>query len=136
MNRFLTLALPLIAVPAFTQAAPVPVTIRITSVECTQSDECDAAGIEAAGESWPDFYAKVFMNGAETQTNRAPDDLEKYEPTDWVVTTTVDDAVTPALPIGIQIWDHDSTSGDDLGDTSPVRDKNGLDIVVDLASGS
>ncbi len=129
------LFLSMLILPGLTLAAPVPVTIRITSVECVDED-CDAAGIEAAGESYPDFYAKVFMNGTEAQTNRAPDDLERYEPTDWVVTTTVDDAVTPTLPVGIQLWDHDSTSGDDLGDLSPVRDKNGLDIVVDLASGS
>ena len=30
-------------------ATPVPVTVTITSVGCTQNDECDAAGIEAAG---------------------------------------------------------------------------------------
>ena len=37
-------------VPGLAMATPVPVTVTITSVECTQNDECDAARIEAAGE--------------------------------------------------------------------------------------
>lgn len=117
-------------------ATPVPVTVRITSVECTQDDECDAAGIEAAGESWPDFYAKIFINGIITQTPRQPDDRKRVEPTDWVATVTVDDAAGPTVPITIQIWDHDSTSGDDLGDASPQPDHDNLDLVLDLASGA
>ncbi len=117
-------------------AAPVPVTVRITSVECGD-DDCDAAGIEAAGESFPDFYAKFFVNGVETfTTNRAPDDLRQYEPTDWILNITPDDSVSPTVAIGIQLWDHDSTSGDDLGDLSPLRDKNGLDFTIDLKSGT
>ena len=48
---------------------------------------------------------------------------------------TVDDAVTPMVPVTIQIWDDDSTSGDDLGDASPQSDLNNLDLVVNLANG-
>lgn len=116
------------------QAAPVPVTVTITSVECTQDDECDAAGIEAAGESTPDFYAKIFIANVETVTAREPDDRLKVEPKGWTATTVVDDAVTPLVPVAIQIWDHDSTSGDDLGDASPQSDHNNLDLVVNLAN--
>ena len=43
--------------------------------------------------------------------------------------------VTPMVPVTIQIWDHDSTSGDDLGDASPQSDHNNLDLVVNLANG-
>lgn len=131
---FLPAAVALV-VPGLAIAVPVPVTVTITSVECTQDDECDAAGIEAAGESWPDFYAKIFINGVMTQTVRAPDDQKKIEPQGWAATVTVDDSVTPTVPITIQIWDHDSTSGDDLGDASPQADHNNLDLVLNLANG-
>ena len=63
-----------LATPA--HATPVPVSVTITSVECTQEDECRNAGLEAAGESWPDFYAKIFINGVETVTGRAPDEQQ------------------------------------------------------------
>ena len=115
------------------KSAALPVTVTITSVECTQNDECDAAGIEAAGESSPDFYAKIFINGVATQTNREPDDRLKVEPSGWTASVTVDDAVAPMVPVMIQIWDHDSMSGDDLGDASPQSDHNNLDLVVNLA---
>lgn len=121
------------AIPA--NAAPRPISITITSVECTQAEECDAAGIEAAGQSWPDFYAKVFMNGVETRTPRAPDDQRRVEP-NWTVSTTIDDAVVKTMPITIQIWDHDSTSGDDIADASPQGAHNNLDIVLDVAKGT
>ncbi|WP_290689031.1 MULTISPECIES: hypothetical protein [unclassified Haematobacter] len=119
-------------VPA--DARPVPVTVTITSVECTQDEECDAAGIEAAGEDWPDFYARVFINGVQIDTPRADDDQQKIQPF-WTVTSTVDDSVTSVVPITIQIWDHDSTSGDDIADASPQYDHNNLDLVLDLTTG-
>lgn len=115
-------------------AIPVPVTVTITSVECTQAEECDAAGIEAAGQSWPDFYARVFINGVPTDTPRAPDDQEKVQPF-WIVSTPIDDAITSLVPITIQIWDHDSTSGDDIADASPQPGHNNLDLVLDVATG-
>ena len=56
----------------------------------------------------PDFYAKIFINGVATQTNREPDDRLKVEPSGWTASVTVDDAVAPMVPVTIQIWDHDS----------------------------
>lgn len=122
----------LAAAPAL--AAPVPVSVTVLSVACTQDDECDAAGVEALGESWPDFYAKIFINGVETVTARADDDQKSVTPLGWTTSAIVDNAVTPQVPIGIQIWDHDSTSGDDLLDASPQADKNNFDIVLNLAT--
>ena len=116
-------------------ATDVPVSVTITSVECTQEDECRNAGLEAAGESWPDFYAKIFLNGVEGQTNRADDDQSRVTPLDWTVSAVIDDTVTPVVPVTIQIWDHDSTSGDDLADASPQSDHNNLDFIIDLATG-
>ena len=125
-----------IAFPTLAIAAPRQVVVTITSVECTQDDECDEAGLEAALESWPDFYAKIFINGVATQTARAPDDQKRVEPKGWTATATIDDTVLPNVPIGIQIWDQDDTSGDDLGDASPVANDNNLDLTLNLATGS
>lgn len=38
--------------------------------------------------------------------------------------------------VSIQIWDHDSTSGDDLGDASPVPGKNNLDLLSPFCASS
>lgn len=123
--------------PVAASANPVPVTVTITSIECTQDEECDAAGIEAAGESWPDFYARIFIDGVSADTPRADDDLQKVEPFGWTFSRTLDDATAPAplVPITIQIWDHDSTSGDDLADASPKPDNNNFGLVLDLTTG-
>lgn len=117
-------------------AAPVPVAVTILSVACTQDDECDAAGVEALGESWPDFYAKIFINGVETITTRADDDRKSVTPLGWTASAIVDNVITPQVPIGFQIWDHDSTSGDDLLDASPQSGTNNFNIVLNLATGT
>jgi hypothetical protein len=130
----LILAMAALAAPAF--ATPVPVSVTITTVECTQEDECRNAGIEAAGESWPDFYVKIFINGVETITTRAPDDNSPVSPFGRTAGATIDDSVTPNVPIAIQIWDHDSTSGPDNADSSPQADHNNTDLVLNLATGT
>jgi hypothetical protein len=109
-----------------------PVSVTITKVNCV--DDCDEDGLESTLESTADFYAKVWINGAETITPRADDDQTEIKPF-WVVSQTVPNG-QPTVPVAIQIWDHDSTSGDDLGDTSPLgRGDNNLDIVVDTVTG-
>ena len=128
--------LSLVFLPASVFAAPKQVVVTITSVECVQDDECDEAGLEALTQSWPDFYAKVWINGVETRTSRAADDQKRVADQGWIVTATIDDAVTPFVPIGIQIWDHDGTSGDDLGDVSPVANDNNLDLTLNMATGT
>ena len=130
------LILVMAALAASALATPVPVSVTVTSVECTQEDECRNAGIEAAGESWPDFYAKIFINGVETITTRAPDDNSPVSPFGWTAGATIEDSVTPNVPIAIQIWDHDTTSGDDLADSSPQGDHNNTDLVLNLAAGT
>lgn len=116
-------------------AAPRPVAVTITSVECIEAQECDAGGIEAFGESWPDFYARVYIDGFPADTPRAPDDQKRITPF-WTVSRTVDDAGRATVPVTIQIWDHDSSSGDDIADASPARGRNNLDLSVDLATGT
>jgi hypothetical protein len=53
-------------------AETCPITVTITKVACIE--DCDEEGIEAVGESTPDFYAKVFINGEKQPAGSDVDD--------------------------------------------------------------
>ncbi len=130
----LALALGAIAVAALAGAATAraeAVSVTITHVECV--DDCDEEGLEALGESTADLYAKVFINGQEQPRTPRGDDDPSMDPF-WVVGAQVPDTVQN-VPITIQIWDYDSTSGDDLGDASPRNGDNNLDFRVSTVTG-
>jgi uncharacterized repeat protein (TIGR01451 family) len=114
------------------EANATPVSLTITKVKCL--DPCRNEGLEAATESAPDFYAKVWINGVETQTPRGDEDQEEITP-NWTIQADIPNTQKD-FPLAIQIWDHDSTSGDDLGDTSPVPGKNNLEFTVNRVTGS
>ncbi|MGW8776477.1 hypothetical protein ACWGNM_00150 [Streptomyces sp. NPDC055796] len=80
----------------------------------------------------PDFYAKVFINGVEYVTPRA-DNVSGVDPY-WAVSTDLPDTIQN-VPVTIQVWDYDSTGGDDLGDDTP-HDDNNLDFTVFYTDGS
>jgi len=111
--------------------AATPISLRITKVKCF--DPCRNEGLEAAGESAPDFYAKVWINGVETTTPRGDEDQEEIAP-GWTLPANLP-PLQLTFPVTIQIWDHDSTSGDDLGDATPPSGKNNLDFTVDAVTG-
>ena len=108
-----------------------PVTVTIINVKCV--DPCRNEGLEAAGESAPDFYALVTVNGVTTTTPRGAEDQPEINP-NWKIPAAIPNT-QPSFSVTIQLWDHDSTSGDDNGDTSPVRNKNNLDFNVDRVTG-
>ena len=112
-------------------AAAQPVSVIITKVKCI--DDCRNTGLESAGESAADFFAKVAIDGVVTTTPRGDEDQEEITP-NWVVSANIP-TTKKSFHVTIQIWDHDSTSGDDLGDTSPVVGKNNLDFDVDAVTG-
>jgi uncharacterized repeat protein (TIGR01451 family) len=115
---------------ALAQGATRPFSVTITHVECV--DDCDATGLEAALEGHADFYAKVFINGVE-QTTPTIDNNPSIDPF-WVVSAQVPDDVEN-VPVRIEIWDYDSTSGDDIGDVSPRAGDNTLDFRVSYVDG-
>lgn len=118
-------------VPAQAQAAGTrPFSVTITHVGCV--DPCSAEGLEAALEGHPDFYAKVFINGVEHRTPTI-DNVFGVDPY-WVVSTELPDTIQN-VPVTIQIWDTDDTSGDDLGDDTPHDDDNNLDFTVSYFDG-
>ena len=112
-------------------AVAQPVSVIITKVKCI--DDCRNTGLESAGESAADFFAKVAVDGVVTTTPRGDEDQDEINP-NWVISANIPTSKR-SFHVTIQIWDHDSTSGDDLGDTSPVVGKNNLDFDVDAVTG-
>ena len=104
------LALFLCSLPV-ASAQLMPVTFTLTRILET---DCD----EGLGEPCPnDFYAKVNIANQGLETGvRAPDDTADVSP-NWTFTRMVDISAG-AVPIDVQIWDHDDESGDDLIDIS------------------
>jgi uncharacterized repeat protein (TIGR01451 family) len=138
---FLAATLVLFALPVLAAQAPAPasadpasnltrtVSVTINEIKCATSD-CD--GIEGFGQGDPDWYAKVFMNGAPASPAQAngPDDTADIHP-NWVFSATVPYS-QESVDVRVQTWDSDSTSADDLVDDTPqVGDKN-LDFKIDM----
>ncbi|SDH93044.1 Peptidase M66 [Actinokineospora alba] len=78
-----------------------------------------------------DYYAKAFFPNGERISPRAADDQTEITP-GWQLAGTFDRDAGP-FGIRIQLWDHDSTSGDDQIDIASGDDS--LDITVDPNSG-
>lgn len=124
LAALLALAAPSVA------AASKPVSVTITHMECV--DDCDKTGLESTLESTADLYARVFIDGSSQDTAHVDDDpsVDPY----YTITKQVPDGLAQ-VPIAIQVWDHDSSSGDDLGDSSPNGGDNNLDLTLNYASG-
>ncbi|MCG5219648.1 hypothetical protein [Streptosporangium sp. KLBMP 9127] len=125
--------------PARAAAGTHPFSVTITHVECV--DDCGATGLEAALEGHADFYAKVFINGVKQPPGSDVDDPStpfinnnRLIKPNWVVATEIPDNVLN-VPVTIQIWDDDGSSGDDLGDASPRNGDNNLDFRVSYSDG-
>ncbi|MEV4564346.1 hypothetical protein AB0K12_11320 [Nonomuraea sp. NPDC049419] len=125
--------LALVGSPAAQAADTQPLNVRILLVNCAAP--CDEQGLEAAGESTPDFYGKITFAGFPTHTTpRAPDDQSQVAPF-WTHSQQIPTTVVEQ-EISIQIWDHDSTSGDDLADTSPVAGQADTRFKVNMIHGT
>ncbi|MGW3321382.1 hypothetical protein [Streptomyces virginiae] len=108
--------------PAFLPAQAQAAATRRFSVTTTR----------IGSEGHPDFYAQVFINGVEYRTPRV-DDVSDVDP-DWAISTELPDTIED-VPVGIQIWDYDTTTGDDLGDAGPQDDDSSLDLTASYADG-
>ncbi|RVX41432.1 putative repeat protein (TIGR01451 family) [Nonomuraea polychroma] len=133
------LAVSLVSGTAAQAIATRTITVTITHVECI--DSCRNEGLEAAAEGPADLYAKVWINGQKQPPGSSDDDPSTPHEDDkslvtpyWVLPAQVPDTVLN-IPVSIQIWDHDSSSGDDLGDISPRNGDNTLDFRVDHLTG-
>lgn len=129
------------AAPAAAQT-PVrnkPVEITVTKVRC--ATDCRNAGLESDGESAADFYGIIRVNGVAETTRRAAEDQELVEVVwpalggVWVESFDVPRTQT-TVAVSIEIWDHDGSSGDDLGDASPAAGRAALEFTYDTLTGA
>ncbi|WP_433428819.1 DUF7507 domain-containing protein [Nonomuraea sp. CA-141351] len=123
------------AAPAWSAPATQPVTVRIMSVEC---EHCRNEGLEDAGMSAPDFYAKITIGSDTFTTPRAPDDqTQVFLPQGWTMTRQVSTSLA-SVDISVQIWDFDPApdpNGDDLADSSPRAGDATTRFKLDLVDG-
>ncbi|WP_204044518.1 CARDB domain-containing protein, partial [Acrocarpospora phusangensis] len=120
--------------PAPARAADTqPLTVRILLVNCV--DACDEHGLEAAGEGTPDFYGEIIFAGFPAHiTPRAPDDQVQIAPF-WTLTRDIPPTVIEQ-DIAIGIWDHDTTNGNDLADTTPRAGDAYTHVQVNMIDGA
>lgn len=109
----------------------VTITIhKVWQIEC-DDNERDVAGIPF--NACPnDYYSKAFFPSGERTSPRAPDNQGDISP-EWKLSGTFDRDAGP-FGVRIQLWDHDSTSGDDAVDIANGDDN--LDIVIDPNTGA
>ncbi|WP_204046406.1 CARDB domain-containing protein, partial [Acrocarpospora phusangensis] len=119
--------------PAPVRAADTqPLTVRILLVNCI--DPCRNEGLEAAGESAPDFYGEIIFAGFPAHiTPRAPEDQVQVAPF-WELKRDIPTTVVEQ-DISIGIWDHDSTGGNDLGDATPRDGDAYAHVKVNMING-
>ena len=116
-----------------------PVEVTVTKVRCAV--DCRNTGLESDGESAADFYAVIRVDGVAETTRRAPEDQELVEVKwpelggVWVESFDVPRSQT-TVAVSIEVWDHDSTSGNDLGDASPAPGRAALEFTYDTLTGA
>ena len=116
-----------------------PVEITVTKVRC--ATDCRNDGLESDGESAADFYGIIRVNGVAETTRRAAEDQELVEVVwpalggVWVESFDVPRTQT-SVGVSIEIWDHDGSSGDDLGDASPAAGRAALEFTYNTLTGA
>lgn len=101
-------------------------TVTLTITRVKQIDRPDGF---LGGQA--DYYAKVRMDGVWMKSGHR-DNVPEWRP-NWIFRRAA--AGGSVMPIRIDLWDHDSTSGDDHCDINPTRNKKRLDLNYNLSTG-
>jgi uncharacterized repeat protein (TIGR01451 family) len=113
--------------------SPIKVTVTIHDIWEVDCDDNDILDVDDTCGN--DYYVKVFLPGSPADGDHSPraeDDLSEVHP-GWQISRVVDrDA--GQFNIRIQLWDHDSTSGDDQIDIANGDDN--LDFFFNPTVGS
>ncbi|MDQ4096985.1 MAG: hypothetical protein M3144_03830, partial [Actinomycetota bacterium] len=115
--------------------AELTTTISITIDEINCGSACDGQGIEGPFDSTPDWFARVFINGAPADPPRqdGPTDSARITP-DWVFTKAIP-ATQQNVDVRIQVWDRDpDPEDDDLADSTPQSGDKNLDFSIDTVT--
>lgn len=124
----------LIVTPSTPAAAEAtqPIKVSITQLRC--ASPCRNEGLEGAGESAPDFYAKITIGNETFTTPRAPDNQDMVSPSNWFLAQDVSTSVID-LPVSILIMDYDDSTPDDVADASPRPGDATLRFTINMING-
>ncbi len=81
-----------------------------------------------------DYYARVCMDGLWFAKSRHQENRRTITP-NWLFGFAFSNNRDRSIRIRIELWDHDSTSADDLCDINPRRRKRHLDLTYNTATG-
>lgn len=104
--------------------------VYLTIESVRQIDDPDPGLLQGSA----DYYARVRMGGAGFAKSKHRDNRVNQAP-NWLFGLAFSSDSDRAIPIRIELWDHDLLSGDDQADISPVDGKKRLDLTYDTASG-
>lgn len=111
-------------------AAPTLRFVYLTIQNVRQIDDPDPSIFQGPG----DYYARVKMGGAGFTKSKHRDDDANVAP-NWIFGLAFSSDADRVVPIRLEIWDHDSLSGDDLCDLCPVNGKKRLDFTYNTSTG-
>jgi hypothetical protein len=110
--------------------APLLRLVYLTIQRVEQIDNPDGFG---GGDA--DYYSKVRMDGLWFSKSKRQDNRKVVSP-NWFFGFAFSSAGNRTIPIRLELWDHDSTSADDLCDINPRKGKKGLDLLYNTATGA
>lgn len=110
--------------------APTLRFVYLTITNVRQLSDPDPGWLQGPG----DYYARVKMAGAGFAKSTHRDNDANVSP-NWLFGLAFSSDTDRTIPIRLEIWDHDTLSGDDRCDLSPVNGKTHIDLAYDTATG-
>jgi len=107
-------------------------TLRFVYLTIRRVEQIDRP--EGFGGGDADYYAKVRMDGVWFAKSRHQHDRKVVTP-NWLFGFAFSNNAHRVIPIRIELWDHDTTSGDDLCDISPRRGRKVLALNYNTSTG-
>lgn len=103
--------------------------VYLTVLEVNQLDSPEGLGAGVA-----DYYGRVSMDGLWFARTKHREDVSHVRP-NWLFGLGLSGHTHRTVPIRVVLWDHDSTSADDLCDINPRPGKHRLDFVFNTGTG-
>lgn len=107
-------------------------TLRFVYLTILRVEQIDRP--EGWGGGQADYYAKVRMDGLWFAKSKHRHDRRVVTP-NWIFGFAFSNTAHRTIPIRIELWDHDTTSGDDLCDINPRRGRKVLNLTYNTSTG-
>jgi hypothetical protein len=104
--------------------------VYLTVTNLNGIDDPDPGVFQGTG----DFYARVRIDGATFAKSKHVDNSMRRRP-NWIFGLGFASSSDRRIPIRLEIWDHDSSSKDDMCDLNPKKGKKRVDFVYNTATG-